>query len=158
MTRRRETAAYVRTVKIKSGQPRVKPGESSSASDVSIRDLGADWYWVSVCCQYIFTRTHLNKCSRQVWALVVRSFLQPKTPHDQPGVIMIQPNISNHEPHIHIVRTAIPSRQFRLFSPLAKLLFKYMNEVGEGGVICQRSCGFGVGMKSDFRSKSVEGS
>jgi len=91
----------------------------------------------------------------QICTLVVRSFLKPKTPHHQPGVIVIQPDISNHKPHIRIICTTFPSTQFRPFSPLAELFLEYMDEVGEGSVVCQGGCGFGVRMEGDFRSESI---
>jgi hypothetical protein len=69
---------------------------------------------------------------------------------------MIQPDIPNHEPHIRIIRPTTPSSRFRPFSPLAKLLFEYMDEIGEGGMVGQRGCGLGVRMECDFRSESIE--
>jgi len=94
----------------------------------------------------------------QICTLVVRSLLKPETPHHQPGVIVIQLDISNHKPHIRIICPTFLSSHFRPFSPLAELFLEYMDEVGERSVVCQRGCGFGVGMKSDFRPESIEGS
>lgn len=78
---------------------------------------------------------YLYECRWQVYPAVVYGFLQPEASYDQPSVVVVEPDVADHELNCPLFGAAMASCVFRLLSPLAKLLLEHVHKIRKGGVI-----------------------